>query len=70
MANKKAYASPDRYQQPEDRKGGKFEDYEIRGALTTLVTAAKIRKNAALMRLVRQEARKQAKVALKNAETV
>lgn len=51
--------SPDRYRPPEDRKGGPFDDYEVRNALETLSKAIKIKKNSALMRAVRTEARKQ-----------
>lgn len=50
-------ASP--YKSAEDRKGGPFEDYEVRSALETLSRAIKIRKNTALMRAVRAEAHRQ-----------
>lgn len=43
---------------PEDRSSG-WDDYEIRDALRTLTSAAKIRKNPALLRAVQREAKKQ-----------
>ncbi len=43
----------------EERKGGPFEDYEVRSALETLTRAIKIKKNPALMRAVKREARRQ-----------
>jgi hypothetical protein len=50
---------PGRYRPAAERKGGPFDDYEIRDALQTLAQAAKIQSNSALMRAVRKEARKQ-----------
>ena len=63
--NKTTYAepAPSRYRPPEERKGGPFDDYEVREALSTLSKAIKIRKNSALMRAVRAEARKQLQAA-------
>lgn len=52
--------APDRpYRSAEDRTGGPFDDYEVRSALETLTRAIKIKKNSALMRAIRKEARKQ-----------
>lgn len=56
-------AAPSRYRSPEERKNGPFEDYEVRSALETLGRAIKIRKNHALMRAVRAEAKAQLKAA-------
>lgn len=50
------------YKNPEDRRSG-WSEWEVRDALRTLTTAAKIRKNASLMKAVREEARKQVKAA-------
>lgn len=66
---KRAYVQPS-YTPPAERKAGKFEEYEVREALSTLVTAAKIRKNPALMRLVRELAKKQVKVAQTDAKNL
>lgn len=55
-----------RYRSPEDRKGGPFEDYEVREALSTLTKAEKIKRNRALMRAVLAEAEKQLKTARAN----
>lgn len=57
-----AYPS-ERYVPVEQRTNGPFDDYEVRGALETLTRAIKIRRNAALMRAVRKEARKQVQAA-------
>lgn len=57
MAESPATSSP--YVQMEDRKSGPFDQYEIRSALETLSKAEKIRKNGALMRAVRTEAKRQ-----------
>lgn len=56
-------AEPSRYRSPEERKGGPFDDYEVREALNTLSKSIKIRKNSALMRAVRAEARRQVQAA-------
>lgn len=55
--------TPNRYRAPEERKGGPFDDYEVRDALSTLTKSIKIRKNSALMRAVRAEARRQVQAA-------
>lgn len=47
------------YRSAEDRKSGPFDDYEVRNALETLTRAIKIKKNSALMRAVKAEARRQ-----------
>ena len=54
-----AEVSPGKYKSPEDRKGGHFDEYEVRSALETVTRAIKIKKNSALMRAVRAEARRQ-----------
>lgn len=54
-----AASEPTRYRLPEDRKGGPFDDYEVRDALSVLTKAIKIQKNSALMRAVRAEAKRQ-----------
>ena len=51
--------SPAPYKSAEDRKSGPFDEYEVRSALETVTRAIKIRKNSALMRAVRAEARRQ-----------
>ena len=56
-------ASTGRYRPPEERRNGPFDDYEVREALSTLGKAIKIRKNPALMRAVRAEAKAQLKAA-------
>lgn len=55
-----------RYRSPEDRKGGPFDDYEVREALSTLTKAEKIKRNRALMKAVLAEADKQLKAAKAN----
>jgi hypothetical protein len=63
-SNSKAMVeSSSRYRSPEERQGGPFDDYEVRSALETLARAIKIRKNAALMRAVKREARRQLQAA-------
>jgi hypothetical protein len=51
------------YRPSEERMSGPFEDYEVRDALSTLTRAIKIRKNPALMRAVKKEARRQLQAA-------
>lgn len=67
MARTKSYSnkvdSPAPYRSAEERTGGPFDDYEVRSALETLTRAIKIRKNAALMRAVKKEARRQVQAA-------
>ena len=57
------------YKPPYEKTGG-WSDYEVRDSLSTLMTAAKIRKNKALMAAVRAESRKAIKVAEDNAATI
>ena len=57
--NSSKVAAESRYRPTEERTGGPFDDYEVRDALSTLTRAIKIRKNSALMRAVKKEARKQ-----------
>lgn len=62
-------ASPSKYVEPVLRKSG-WDDYDIRDALRTLTQAAKIRKNAPLMRAIKKEARKQMQVAQDTASSL
>ena len=51
--------SPSPYRPVEERKTGPFDEYEVRSALETITRSIKIRKNSALMRAIRAEARRQ-----------
>lgn len=62
--------SPSRYIEPEARKSGPFEDYEIRDALRTLTQAEKIKRNKPLLRACRNEAQKQVKAAQQAASSI
>lgn len=62
-SKRNAMVESSRHRSAEERKGGPFEDYEVRSALETLARAIKIRKNAALMRAVKREARRQLQAA-------
>ena len=46
-----------------DRKGGPFDDYEVKEALRTLTDAEKIKRNRKLLRACKDEAAKQVKAA-------
>ncbi len=63
------YDANDNYIKPEDRKGD-WDSYEISEALRTLTTAAKIRRNAALMTAVKAEAKKQMEAAKATASSL
>ena len=54
-----AYDSHGSYKPIEERRNGPFDDWELRDALQTLAKAIKIRKNPALMRAIKAEARRQ-----------
>ncbi len=55
----KAVPAVTQYKEPEARKGGPFDDYEVQSALNTLTKAEKIKKNSALMRACRRLAKQQ-----------
>lgn len=63
------YDSQGNYIKPEDRKG-EWDSYEITEALRCLTTAAKIRRNPALMTAVKAEAKKQMEAAKATASSL
>lgn len=62
--------SPSKYVEPEERKSGEFNDYEVRDALRTLASARKIQKNPHLMKAVRKEAQRQLQAAQSTVKTL
>lgn len=63
-------AAPSRYVEPEVRKSGPFDDYEVREALRTLTKAEQIKRNKSLLRACRTEAAKQVKAAQQAASSL
>ena len=59
-----------KYVDPEERRSGEFNDYEVRDALRTLAQARKIQKNPHLMKAVRKEAQRQLKAAQSTVKTL
>lgn len=66
----KLYPSDRDYKRPADRLGGPFDDYEVKEALRTLTEAEKIKRNKALLRACKLEAKKQVQAATQAAESI
>lgn len=70
LAAAKTYPGDRGYKRPAERMGGPFDDYEVKEALRTLADAEKIKRNKALLRACKVEAKKQVQAAQSAAESI
>lgn len=70
VAAAKTYPGDRGYKRPAERMGGPFDDYEVKEALRTLTDAEKIKRNKALLRACKLEARKQVQAAQQAVDTI
>ena len=66
----KLYPGDRDYKRPAERLGGPFDDYEVKDALRTLTDAEKIKRNKALLRACKLEAKKQVQAAQQAVNTI
>jgi lipopolysaccharide export system protein LptA len=70
MAAGNSIAASKPYRSPAERTSGPFEAYEVKEALRTLTDAEKIKRNKALLRACRIEAKKQVDAAQAAAKSI